>query len=141
MAYASTQDMVDRFGSEELCQLTDRVNGTTLNPAVLARAMDDADSTINGYLAARYQVPVQQVPPLLVRLACDIARYQLFADQANDAVRDRYSDAVRELKNLATGITTLLGATALQSPESTASTQVRVRSPERQFGGASLKGY
>lgn len=122
MSYATQQDLVDRFGAVELAQLTDEAAGQTINAAKVAQALADADAEIDGYLGTRYALPLATVPPLLERVACDIARYYLFDDRANEAVRLRYTNAVALLKNLGSGSVTLGLAAAQPAPEPAAGT-------------------
>lgn len=119
--YAQVADLVDRFGQAELVELTDRTSPvpTVLDTAVAERALADADAQIDGYLGARYQLPLPSVSPLLVRIACDIARYLLWEDRASDEVRERYRDAVRMLEALAKGIVTL-GLSPVSTPSTSA---------------------
>jgi phage gp36-like protein len=139
MTYATQQDMVDRFGSDELIQLTDRTNIGAIDSTVVSRALGDADAEINGYLAAQYSLPLDTTPAVLVRLACDIARYQLSADRVTEAVRDRYKDAVAMLRSLARG-EAQLGVATGQAPTPTDS-GIAYTAPERVFSGSTLRDY
>lgn len=103
MAYATLADLTDRYGDAELTQLTDRAGAGAIDPAIAARALDDAAAEIDGYLAVRYALPLATVPTVLVRIACDIARYRLWDDRASDEVRRRYEDARRVLERIAGG--------------------------------------
>lgn len=114
MPYATQQDMEYRFGAAELAQLTDRQNGTTIDATVLGKALADADDLINSYLATRYSLPLASVPKVIVRAACDIARYFLYEDRVTDQVRARYDDTVRFLRSIADGAVSL-GLDAAQS--------------------------
>jgi phage gp36-like protein len=105
--YATQADLEDRFGVDELTQLTDRVGSGMPHPAIVARALADADAEIDGYLASRYELPLATVPPMLVRVACDIARYRLWEDRASEEVRLRYEDARRMLESIARGMVSL----------------------------------
>ena len=111
MTYASQTDLTDRFGATELAQRTNRVDGLTIDTVVLARALSDADAEIDGYLATRYSLPLLSVPPVLLRLAADIARYRLYDDGVPATVLQRYQDAVSLLKRLSSGDVQLAGAT------------------------------
>lgn len=104
MAYVTQQDMVKRFGEQELVELTDR-DGTAgaIVPGVLAEAIADAESEIDAYLASRYSLPLTDPPAALTRVAADIARYRLYDEHATDAVTDRYKAAVDFLKSIAKG--------------------------------------
>jgi phage gp36-like protein len=103
VTYAVQQDLVDRFGNDELVELTNRAGGATIDATVVAKALADADDEINGYLATRYALPLVTVPLILKRLACDIARYFLYEDRATEIVTQRYKDAVSYLKGVSAG--------------------------------------
>lgn len=105
MPYATQTDLEERFGADELVMLTDRSDPPSGNvdETVVTRALTDADAEINAYLSARYPVPLSPVPTVIVRIACDIARYFLFEDRVTDLVRQRYEDAVALLKGIAAG--------------------------------------
>lgn len=106
MAYATVEDMVARFGELEILQLTDRNNEGLIDRAVAQTALVDATSEIDAYLG-RFRRPFEDVPPILVRLCCDIARYRLTAAQGvliTEEIRNRYKiDVLELLKALAKG--------------------------------------
>lgn len=103
MSYASLAALIERFGEGELIARTDRTGSGVIEAAAVARALDDADAEIDAHLAARYALPLPAVPPLLARVACDIARYRLWQDDASEEVRRRYEDARRLLEAVAAG--------------------------------------
>ncbi len=138
MPYATQQHLIDRFGGDELAQLTDRVNGSVIDAAVVARALSDADAEIDGYLAVRFALPLPRVPAVLVRIACDMARFRLY-DSVPDSIRKRYEDAVRDLKGYASGSLALDGVAPLL-PAAT-SVAVKVQAPDRLFGTDTLARY
>ena len=137
--YATQADLIDRFGEAEIAQLSDRVNGSTPNAVVIGRALADAQAEIDAYLGARYALPLDTVPPVIVRLAADVARYHLDGNNGNESVRQRYLDAVGLLKRLANGEVRLDGAA--QHPPATGAITVSVRAPRRQFGTDELRSY
>ena len=139
MPYATLQDLVDRFGYEQLAQLSDRDAGAVIDEVVVSRALADADAEIDGYLAALYALPLTIVPALLVRMACDLARYRLFGDRVTEQVRQLYTDAVRDLKAIAIGAIKIDGAAPLAP--SSASTTIRVSAPAPIFGSDTIGGY
>ncbi len=139
MPYATLQDLVDRFGYEQLAQLSDRDAAVTVDEVVVGRALADADAEIDGYLVALYALPLASVPALLVRMACDIARYRLFGDRVTEQVRQLYTDAVRDLKAIASGAIKIDGMAPLAP--SAASTTIRVSAPSPLFGRDTLGGY
>lgn len=139
MTYATQADMTDRYGETELAQRTNRVDGTTIDTTVLARALADADAEIDAYLAGRYALPVATVPTVLVRVACDVARYRLYEDGATDVVRQRYEDATGFLKRVSSG-DVVLGD--LAAAADTASTGLAYhQSAPRQITDDSMRGF
>jgi phage gp36-like protein len=109
--YCTQQDMIDRFGEEELIQLTDRDGLGVINTTVLNQAISDAAAEIDGYLATRYQLPLLETHPALPRLASDIARYLLYDDAAPEKVEDRHDKAIAYLRDVAKGNVTLVQQT------------------------------
>ncbi|WP_241085737.1 gp436 family protein [Candidatus Vondammii sp. HM_W22] len=137
MPYATTQDLIDRFGEEELIQLTDRTGAGVIDTAVLDRTV--ADGEIDGYLSGRYALPLAEVPPVLVRVACDITRYHLYDDVPHSQVRTRYEDARRLLASISTGKVQLGLPTSAGVEPITGSPEVDA--PERIFTGNSLEDF
>lgn len=139
MTYATQQDMTDRFGEEELIELTDRANLGVIDATVLGRALADADAEINGYLASRYTLPLASVPPVLVAKASDMARYYLYDMRVTEAVKARYDDAVKYLQSLAKGLVSL-GLDPLNVPVADAG-GVQIQANGRVFDAAGLVDY
>lgn len=139
MAYATQQDMIDRFAEDELIQLTDRHNTGAVDVAILNQALADADARIDGYLQGRYTLPLSPVPLTLKRLACDIARYFLYDNRATEQVSKGYDDAVGFLKKVASGEISL-GVDAAQA-QPAAGGGPQIDAPDRVFSGGNLSDY
>lgn len=135
MPYCTPTDLLTRFDAAEIAQRTDReiprtVTGELLRAAaagadlsgdwteaeadraaqalvVVGRALQDADDTINGYVSARYSLPLDPVPAVLQRVAADLARYYLYDDQVTDPVKDRFDAAIKLLRDVSTGAVSL----------------------------------
>lgn len=103
MSYASQADMEARFGERELINLTDRTGQGAVDVSVLERALADASAEIDGFLAARYELPLSSTPVVLVRICADLARYYLHDDHAPDQVVERRKAAVATLRSLSRG--------------------------------------
>lgn len=106
--YCASQDLIDRFGSDELIQLTAEagefgVFPNEINQTQVDRAIADATATIDSYLAARYPLPLTQIPPVLERYASDMTRYFLHDRSPLEEVTNRYKDAIRYLEKVAKG--------------------------------------
>ncbi|MDH5786403.1 MAG: DUF1320 family protein [Chromatiales bacterium] len=111
MPYCTKQNLIDRYGEEELIQLTDRAGNGVIDDGVLDQAITDAAAEIDGYLAGRYQLPLAVTPPILTVYACDMTRYRLYDDAATEQVEKRYQDAIKFLR-LATDGKVQLGPTS-----------------------------
>jgi len=130
MPYVTQQQLVARFGEEELIQLTDRANVGAIDAAVLNQAIADAGAEIDGYLAGRYQLPLAQVPSVIALYCGDITRYRLYDDAARDEVRKRYEDAMKFLRLVSEG-KVRLGA---DEPAAPAAGSVQMETSGRVFG-------
>lgn len=139
MTYATQQDLVDRFGEAEIIQLTDTTNSGVINASTLAKTLADTDAQINAYLQA-YSLPFLSTPPALVRVACDIARYQLYDVRATELVESRYKDALTFLKNVSTGIASL-GADASGKPVTAVQSNIKSVANGRIFSKTTLSDY
>ncbi len=142
MGYAVQQDLVDRFGDAELKQLTDRVNGATIDATVVAAALADADAEIDSYLVQRYTLPLSVTPDVLKRVACEVARYRLYSNQsaeASETVRNNYKDAVAWLRDVAAGRANLDPNSSAALPTSAGGPQYKA--PDRVFNGEKLSDY
>ncbi|MBU1611244.1 MAG: DUF1320 domain-containing protein [Proteobacteria bacterium] len=105
MAYATVQNLIDRYGQDQMLVLADRDNDGELDSAVMDRALADADAEVDAFLARRYQLPLAEVPDVLQRIACDIAVYRLCDNDAmvTDERRRRYEDAMSMLRRIGSG--------------------------------------
>lgn len=137
MPYTSKQEMIDRFGADELIQLTDRASPSTgaISDTVLNQALADADSEADGYLGARYTLPLATVPVALKRIAADIARYRLYDNAATEEVRKRYEDAIKFLRAVSSGEATL-GIDPVRIEDAP-----QYSAPVRVFSGDTLKDF
>lgn len=125
LVYATSDDMIARFGELELIQLTDVDN---VPPAVVdvdkvTLKLADAAAYVDGYVGQIYRLPLrgcqkpatvpggdaEYVPPqVLTRLTCDVARYYLHTDLApENEVYRRFKAATKELEAIAAGQTLL----------------------------------
>ncbi|THA10495.1 gp436 family protein [Rodentibacter pneumotropicus] len=106
MNYASVEDFVLRIGEVQAIELTDRDLIGEVNENLLNVALADSSSQIDGYLAARYTLPLASVPQNLVRLCCDLARYRLASmsgTEITDEIIERYKLSLKELQDISAG--------------------------------------
>lgn len=118
--YATVQDMIERFGEQEIMHLTDP-EGVAVQEAKARRALDDAQALVDASVGRTYRLPLagctkpspvagdvhatsQVPPPLLTRLVCDVARYYLYpALEPEHEVAVRFKSAQQQLAALAKG--------------------------------------
>lgn len=139
MAYASLQNMVDRFGEEELASLAPHSN-ESFDADKVSLALSDAEAVIDGYIAKRYSLPVPVIPPVVTGISCDIARYFLYTDDPQEIVKERYQSAIKVLKDIANGTISLPIDEGGSEPEQ-ADEVIFVGGPERVFSQNSMKGF
>lgn len=79
MAYAAIQDMVARYGEEELIRLAGDATQDmgSYDVARVGLVLGDVSGEIDSYLRRRYATPITPVPPELTRAACILARHAL----------------------------------------------------------------
>ena len=141
MSYTTLALLEERFGTDELIQRSDKYPPYTgaVVTTVIDRAIADADAEIDGYVGARYTLPLPlPTPPVLVPIACDIARYRLYDDAVPDVVRQRYEDAIARLRDIAAG---RLSLGVDPAPAAGSQGTVVVRAPARIFGADALRDY
>lgn len=140
--YASAADLQERFPEMDLIQLTDP-NGAVLNVGKLNAALAAASAEIDGYLQARYPLPLSRVPEHLKTLALNIAYYRLQIDRRGEAIEDirsQYLDAIRFLEKVNSGVLQLgvaaddqVVAQPASGPEIVSSSRLFSRSSMRHF--------
>ena len=93
------QDLIDRFGEDELVLLTDREGRGVIDDEVLNRAIEDAEAETAAYIQAAGLV-LPSPPKVLVIKVCDIARYYLHDNGETQVVLDRYKQAIAWLRDV-----------------------------------------
>lgn len=108
-AYCTKADLVERFGTSELAQLTDETAHATPDDSEIDKACDEASSLVDSYLATRYPTPLVAVPTVVRTWAVNIARKFLWKDRATDEsiVKRNYDDALAQLRDVAKGVAAL----------------------------------
>jgi phage gp36-like protein len=139
--YATLQELIDRFSERLLLQLTDRADppAAAIDETVVDRALTDADAVIDGYLAGRYQLPLAEVPPLVVDLAQVIAIYKLHPFEPDPKISKDYDQALKTLRDISQGVVRL--PVAGVEPEAKPSSGVMTNDRERPFTEDNLKGF
>lgn len=141
MAYCTVTDMVSRYGQQDMVLLSWRegVADGEINQPVIEQAIADATAEINGYIGGRYELPLIQVPDVLVRHCCDIARYLLGGDRTPEAVQKRYDSVISYLVKVGKGELSL--GLAEGTPASPSDTIAIIQSDGQIFNRKNSKGF
>jgi phage gp36-like protein len=122
MSYCTLQDLIDEFTEAELIQLTDEAGAGVVDTVTVDKAIARADRTINRYLAGRNELPLADDE--VVDLACDIARYYLYADQVPAHVQKRFDDAVKALEKMEARKIAVVDTAGTEATESAAAPEM-----------------
>ncbi len=137
--YATVDVMKRKFGERELIQLTETEPPylDTINIDKLNAAMQEANSEIDAYVGSRYPLPLQTIPPFLIEIGCNLARYYAVTGglSENDPIKNRYESSIKTLTKISKGDLTLGGSPAGESkPVQTSSNNVMFSVGRRDFG-------
>lgn len=105
LQYATLEDMLERVTQHDLKDLSTE-SGETIDEDRINAALLDASTEIDASLISRYQLPLDNVPEILVRMCCEIALYRMqgLRPLANlEDVRKRYDDARKDLEMIRNG--------------------------------------
>lgn len=141
MAYATKSDILEHLSESELIQLTDDDDEGVVDDARVTRAIEDADSEINGYCGKRYALPFDPVPGLVRKFSVDIAIYNLYFRRSGppEKIATRYKDAIAFLRNVAKGLASL----GIDDPDTPPSDthKPQTSQPVRIFSRETLEGW
>ncbi len=140
MSYATLSDLINRAGDVEVRQIADRDRDGTPDPDVIEAAIRDGENMVNGYVAAKYAVPLASVPDLVRTWTVSIARYVLHRNTPPDHVRTDFEDAIKALKDVAAGRLVLPVAAGEEAPATVAG-KIMAEHPPQVFTPAKLRGW
>ena len=147
--YVTQSDLDKRLGTDLLVNLTNEdPAATTVDTDAMNEAIDDAEAEVNGYVGARYALPLTAPYP---RLVLTLARrlsifhlYQLQPGMAPESVQKDYDAAVEQLKTIAKGTLSLgLATDGTDASASSESGRVAVRRSgnARRYGRSDFEGF
>jgi len=141
MSYCTKAQMIERYGEQLLIAVSDRGTSPTgtVDDALVTRAIADAGALIDGYLAARYGLPLASTPQLVADLALRVSIYYAHANTVGDKIKDDYASALKQLREIADGKIRLdLAGT---EPAASGGGEVIMSDPERPLSTQALKGF
>lgn len=121
MPYATQDDMLARYGAEELRRLSDigtpRVGAIV--PDVIDRALTDASAWLDGYLVGRYVRPITD-SAALAKLNFDCAaeaRFLLMTVNVDPAAQAAHDERVKYYTAVAMGTINLIAPAQAPAPD------------------------
>ena len=141
MSYTTLLALTERFGERLLQQLTDRASPPLgeIDASVIEQAIGDAEAIIDGYLAARYQLPLASVPRLVSDIALTVTIYKLHTSEPDKKIAVDFEQAMKTLREIANG-TVRLDIAGVE-PEAKSTSGVRTNDRERPFTEKNLQGF
>lgn len=107
MAYATQQNIIDRYGEDALSALADRDVDGEIDETSVSDALDDASEEIDSYIGVKHPLPLSSTPGSVVRACIDIALYNLAGSRTTEEIKDRFNRAISWLRDVSKGTATL----------------------------------
>jgi phage gp36-like protein len=110
MPYCTIDDIKKVIPAAELIQLTDDSQTGEVDTDIVNAAIANADNLINGYLRAKYSLPLSEVPDLVKEFSVTLAKHWLYSrrwPELPDGLKDAYKNAFSMLKDINAGKLTL----------------------------------
>ena len=107
MSYCSIADITAVIPHKELVQLTNDLEGDTVDSTKVTDAISYVDNVIDGYLRGRYSLPLTSTSDTLKYLAIDFVVYRLYSRRMLTdlpiAVEQKYKEIIRILSDIQRG--------------------------------------
>lgn len=149
MSYCTLEDITVVIPERELIDLT---NDNPRESSVIDVNRFEAvsitvDSLINGYLRARYKLPLKTTPEFIKQIAIDICAYRLYCRRPHkmpDHVKENYEIAIKNLQDIRKG--NLLCEDVTEDPDSDippvqSSIRINKRTKDRIFNDCVMNCY
>jgi len=144
MAYSALTDIEKLIPEETVIQLTDDEGTGEVVQDPVTEAIAKADSEIDAYLAAQYDVPLSPVPALIRNLSTDIAIYNLYSRRVEEIPQtraERYKNAIRILEKISKGEISLGTGDPGVSASADESAEISKTEEDRIFTRTKLEGF
>jgi phage gp36-like protein len=112
--YCQISDILERLPEADLAQLTNDVDGSSVDEAKAEAAILKADETINGYLRGIITLPLAQVPEILRHAGVALSIYNLYSrrmlssgDGLPPVVTQERAAAIQDLERIQRGVIVL----------------------------------
>lgn len=137
-AYAVEQDIIDRYGPDQVKLASDRDDDQVNDSDTVLKALEDACGIVNAWIGARYDLPLTPpFPEVLISCTVDIAFYRLHFRHGvlTDEIKDRHKQCMEMLKAIADGDASL----GLDDPPTSVGGAASIVGPERLFTRTTLR--
>ncbi|WP_370175474.1 phage protein Gp36 family protein [Sphingobium abikonense] len=101
--YLPIAEFVQRFGLPEVTRATDADGSGRIDRAMLVNALVNAQATADAHLAARYAVPLGDVPLIIKKIVGDLAMAALYPAGAPDGIAAQAQASGRMLERIQSG--------------------------------------
>ena len=102
--YASVQDVINRF--KPITSMIGSGETDVTSSDIASVFVYGAQGIVDGYLGAKYLIPIDPVPPLITQVTADLALHSIFAEksaQVPEWMDKRYERCMDILQNLRDG--------------------------------------
>jgi phage gp36-like protein len=139
MPYATLDDLKKILNETVLIDLTDDAGDGVIDTAVVDNSLEAADVEIDAYLGERYGLPLNPAPPIVAKMAGDLAVFNLYSRREGppDHWQVRYNNVIKLLGRIQAGDVGL----GLGDPAAAVSDGAEVISEDRIFTRDSLKNF
>lgn len=142
MPYATSDDLVIRFGEQQLLLLADRDGDQVIDAAVVDPKIADASAIVDMHVRGRYGVPLEPVPREITGIVCDLVRRALYGDATEVPESVLSADkAARDLLKLIADGKVQLDTAPAPATDTGGALEVETAGPAPFFTDDSLKGF
>lgn len=136
--YLTIAEFIARFGLPEVTRATDADGSGRVDRDMLINALVNAQATADAHIAARYAVPLVDVPLIVKKIVGDLAMAALYPAGAPDGIATQATASTRMLERIQSGAMPIPVATA---PAEAISDNPILISPGYRAYPDGLKGY
>lgn len=149
MAYCTIEDIKNIIPERELINLTNDYPSelSVIDHNRFEAVSITADSLIDGYLRARYKLPLKSVPLFVKQISQDICAYRLYSRRPNDVPENivkNYENAIKSLTEIKKGNLILEDVTEnpdLEIPPKKSGFRINKRSSSRIFNENVMRAF
>lgn len=149
MGYCTIADILNIIPEPELIRLTNDnpCSSSVIDTNRFEAVSTTTDSLIDGYLRARYRLPLKSTPKFIKQIAIDIYAYRLYSRRPHDIpehIKENYKIAIANLREIQKG--NLLCEDAGENPESDippmkSTIRTNKRTQDRIFSADVMRAY